>query len=46
MSEWHTPSAEGAVIYLNANPNLSSVLEKVEQEGGKIVMPKTEISIV
>ncbi|MGZ3885556.1 MAG: VOC family protein [Bacteroidia bacterium] len=40
----HKPSAEGAVIYLNANPDLSVALGKVEKAGGKVTMPKTHIS--
>lgn len=40
----HKPSAEGSKIYLNANPDLSSALAKVEKSGGKITMPKTKIS--
>ncbi len=43
-SDMHIPSQDGVVIYLNANPDLSTVLEKVEQEGGKIVLPKTQIT--
>jgi uncharacterized protein len=35
---------EGTTVYLNANPDMGSVLEKVEMEGGKILMPKTSIS--
>jgi len=44
QSDFHKPSMEGTIVYLNANPDMSSVLEKVEQEGGKILMPKTAIS--
>lgn len=40
----HTPSEEGAIIYLNANPSMDAVLEKIEPMGGKIAMPKTQIS--
>ncbi len=43
-SATHKPSADGAKIYLNANPDMVNVLAKVEQAGGKIVMPKTKIS--
>lgn len=43
-SEMHKPSAEGAVIYLNANPDLGDALARVEKAGGKVVMPKTKIS--
>ena len=38
------PSADGAIIYLNGNPDLSNALSKVESAGGKVVMPKTKIS--
>jgi len=44
QSENHIPSAEGAVLYLNANPDMTPVLEKIEQEGGHIVLPKTAIT--
>src|ERR1700751_64768 len=40
----HKPSAEGAKIYLNGNPDLSNVLSKIEKAGGKVTMPKTKIS--
>jgi hypothetical protein len=42
---FHKPSAtEGPLIYLNANPDVQQVLDKVEGAGGKILVPKTEIS--
>lgn len=40
----HKPSADGAKIYLNGNPNLDNALSKVEAAGGKVTMPKTKIS--
>jgi predicted enzyme related to lactoylglutathione lyase len=43
QSQMHTPSATGAIIYLNANPDLQNVLNKIEKAGGKISMPKTAI---
>jgi len=43
-SPYHTPSQEGTLVYLNAHPDLSDVLGKVEEAGGKVVMPKTKIS--
>lgn len=39
----HKPSTEGSIIYLNANPNLQTVLDRIETAGGKITMPKTSI---
>jgi len=37
-------STDGPLIYLNANPDVQIVLDKVEAAGGKVVVPKTEIS--
>lgn len=42
-SDFHKPSVDGTVVYLNANPDMSLILEKIEAEGGKIVMGKTLI---
>lgn len=42
-SDMHKPSTEGAVLYLNGNPDLSVALGKVEAAGGQVVMPKTLI---
>jgi uncharacterized protein len=42
---FHIPSAtDGPLIYLNGNPDVQKVLDKVEAAGGKIMVPKTEIS--
>ena len=38
------PSDKGPLIYLNGGNDLSIVLGKVEEAGGRIVMPKTLIS--
>jgi len=40
----HKPSTDGAKIYFNGNPDLSVALGRVEAAGGKITMPKTQIS--
>lgn len=43
--EFYKPSAtDGPLIYLNANPDVQRVLDKVEAAGGKVIVPKTEIS--
>ncbi len=39
----HKPSKEGSIIYLNGNPDLQLVLDRVENAGGKVTMPKTNI---
>jgi uncharacterized protein len=42
---FYTPSStDGPLIYLNANPDVQNVLDKVEGAGGKILVPKTQIS--
>ena len=42
---FHKPSAtEGPLIYLNGNPDVQQVLDRVEAAGGKIMVSKTEIS--
>lgn len=39
------PSAtEGTLIYLDGNPDVQGVLDRVEAAGGRIVVPKAEIS--
>jgi len=38
-----TPSADGVVLYLNANPSLDAILERVPAAGGKIALPRTEL---
>jgi len=45
FAEFYKPSAtDGLLIYLNGNPDVQRVLDKVGAAGGKIVVPKTEIS--
>jgi predicted enzyme related to lactoylglutathione lyase len=41
---YHKPSADGAKIYLNGNPDLDIALSKVEAAGGHVTMPKTKIN--
>jgi predicted enzyme related to lactoylglutathione lyase len=43
-SDLHIPSPNGPVIYLNGNPDLTQVLEKVEPMGGQIITPKTLVT--
>ena len=44
QSDMHKPSQDGAVVYLNANPSIQTVLDRIDTAGGKVVMPRTEIS--
>lgn len=42
---FHKASAtDGPLIYLNANPDVQHILDKVVAAGGSIMVPKTEIS--
>ena len=43
QSPMHTPGTTGSIIYLNANPDLQKVLDRIEKAGGTITMPKTSI---
>ncbi|MEP7235281.1 MAG: VOC family protein [Ignavibacteriota bacterium] len=44
QSAQHTPGTNGVVIYLNANPEIQTVVDRVEAAGGKVVMPPMAIS--
>ena len=42
---FHKASAtDGPLIYLNANPDVQNILDRVVAAGGSIMVPKTEIS--
>ena len=42
---FHVPSAtDGPLIYLNGNPDVQNIVDKVEAAGGKLLVPKTKIS--
>lgn len=43
-SDFHKPSTDGTVVYLNGNPDLNTMLNKVVAAGGIIVMHKTQIA--
>lgn len=43
QGEGYVPTKEGSLIYLNANPDLQAVLDRVEEAGGQVMMPKTDI---
>ncbi|MEZ4970259.1 MAG: VOC family protein [Flavobacteriaceae bacterium] len=39
--EDYEPSANGVTIYLNGGDNLQTMLDKIEGNGGKVMIPKT-----
>lgn len=44
FGEGYIPSGAGSLLYLNANPDLNLVLDKVAEFGGRVIVPKTLIS--
>ncbi len=42
--EMYVPNDNGVVIYLNGNPNLKPILDRVEAAGGKVLMAKKQIA--
>ena len=44
-ADFYKPSStDGTLIYLNGNPDLQQVMDRVKDAGGSIVVPKTQIS--
>ena len=43
-SEYHTPSMDGVIVYLNANPAMDDVVARIEPQGGQVLMGKTLIT--
>ncbi len=43
--EFYTPSANGTLVYLNCEPDLQKVLDRIVTTGGKIVQNKTEVAV-
>ena len=39
------PSATGTAVFLNADPDLQAMLDRVEPAGGRILIPKTAIGM-
>lgn len=39
----YKPSAEGAVVYLDATGRLDDCLKRIEAAGGKVLLPRTDI---
>ena len=44
QGEHYRPSPDGVVVYLEAEPDLSVALARIEPAGGKILQPKKQIS--
>lgn len=42
--DMHKPGTDGPIVYLNANPSIQTVVDRIEDAGGKVLMPRTQIS--
>lgn len=42
--ELYEPKNNGTLIYLNANPEIQDVIDRIETAGGSVLIPKTQIS--
>ena len=42
-SQRSKPSMDGITVFLNANPVIQNVIDKIEPAGGKIIIPKTKV---
>ncbi len=42
--ELYTPIENGVLVYLNANPEIQTVIDRIEAAGGTMTLPKTQIS--
>lgn len=40
----YEPTDKGSLVYLNGGEDLSAALARVEKAGGKVIVPKTQIS--
>jgi predicted enzyme related to lactoylglutathione lyase len=38
-----SPSTQGTVVYLNADPSLNAVLARLPEAGGRLLVPRTEL---
>lgn len=43
-SQYHSPSSTGAWVYLNANPSIQAVVDRISAAGGTVTMPPMEIA--
>lgn len=41
---YKSSATEGPLVYLNGNPDVQIILDRIEKAGGKILVPKTMIS--
>jgi uncharacterized protein len=42
---FYTPSANGTLVYLNCEPNIQKVIDRVIPAGGQILQNKTQVAV-
>ena len=42
--DFYKPSRDGVLVYLNADPDLTPVLERIVERGGEVIVPKTQLT--
>ncbi len=42
LGDGYKPSTDGITIYLNGGEDLTVILDKVEKNNGKVIVPKTQ----
>ena len=42
-TERDSSANQGTMVYINASPDLQAVVDRVEQAGGKVIVPRREI---
>lgn len=42
--DFYKPSHDGLLVYLNADPDLQQVLDRIKEQGGRELVTKTQIS--
>ncbi|PCJ83119.1 MAG: hypothetical protein COA57_12045 [Flavobacteriales bacterium] len=42
--EYYTPGQDGAVVYMDASPDLQVVQDRIDAAGGQVIMAKKQIS--
>jgi len=43
--DFYTPSANGTLVYLNCEPHIQEVLDRVINAGGQILQNKTQVAV-
>lgn len=42
-AEFYTPTQDGRLLYMDANPSIQAVIDRIEPAGGKLLTQRTQI---